>query len=164
MDGAASRPPSAPQKFTLVNSNGKTLSRLSHRRDLGHIGAFAHPRPRPGSTEAAPLFHFPFPTVIFHRGFNQSLPDVCERERPHQKPRCYQRISFLEVLTSTDGRRRGEKQKEKEKLVFERVVVAWLRRGPARPGVGWWWWVGGSMQSQRLDWRQMRLVGAAEDH
>lgn len=90
--------------------NGKTLSRLSHRRDLGHIGAFclrvAHPSL---STEAAPLFHFPFPTVIFHWGFNQSLPDVCERERPHQKPHCYRRISFLEVLTSTDIRRRGKK-------------------------------------------------------
>lgn len=110
MNGAASRPPSPPQNFTLVNFSGKTLSRFSHRRDLGHIGAFClrvahthpHPCPCPRSTEAAPLFHFPFPTVIFRWGFNQSLPDVCERERPHQKPHCYRRISFLEVLTSTD--------------------------------------------------------------
>lgn len=100
-----------PHNFTLVNFKGKTLSRFSHRRDLGHIGAFCLrvTHPRPCSTEAAPLFHFPFPTVIFHWGFNQSLPDVCERARPHQKPHCYRRISFLEVLTSTNRRRRGKK-------------------------------------------------------
>lgn len=62
------------------------------------------------------------------------------------------------------------KEAEKIKIKSCFLSVEWWRGcGEAQPGLGWGGVGcggegGGSTQRQRLDWRQMRLVGAAEDH
>lgn len=77
----------------------------------------------------APLFYFPFLTVVFYWGFHQSVPDPSEPERPRSQPHQSHIVTRKFNLGSSDESQQMEKRGKK--LIFGHVVMDVVR--PSQP-------------------------------